>query len=222
MQISIFIPAYNAGGHLSQTIARIEADFWSQIKKIHIINDGSTDNTGEIAAQLSAEYPQIVVHNFSQNQGYGKVVRFGLTQALKDQSRGIVCLHGDGQYAPEMLGEICAPIFAGNLDLVQGSRHAQGTAAQGGMPRYKIWAGHALCALENRIFKLNMTDYHSGYLAYSTAMLQKLPFAQLKGDFEMDLELIALAQAQGFRLGEIAIPTRYADEISYLNPWRYG
>lgn len=222
MKVSVFIPAYNARGHLSQTIARIEKDFWSQIEKVHIINDGSADDTAEIAAQLSAQYGQITVHNLPYNQGYGAVVRYGLAQALRDSSAVVVCLHGDGQYAPEMLGEICAPIVAGELDLVQGSRHAHGTAAQGGMPRYKIWAGRALCALENRVFKLKMTDYHSGYLAYSTAMLQKLPFAQLKGDFEMDLELIALARAQGFSVGEIAIPTRYADEVSYLNPWRYG
>jgi hypothetical protein len=108
------------------------------------------------------------------------------------------------------------------LDLLQGSRIASGTALSGGMPLYKYIAGRILSALENRIFGLALTDYHSGFLVYGRRIFTTVKFEGLSSSFDFDLEMIASARAAGLAIGEIPIPTRYADEKSYLNPVAYG
>jgi hypothetical protein len=108
------------------------------------------------------------------------------------------------------------------LDLLQGSRIAGGRALAGGMPVYKYLAGQALSALEERAMAAGLSDYHSGYLVYGERALSAIPFAVLSNSFDFDLEVIACAKAAGLRVGEQAIPTHYGDEISYLDPIRYG
>jgi hypothetical protein len=109
-----------------------------------------------------------------------------------------------------------------HIDLMQGSRIASGTALSGGMPLYKYVAGRFLTALENAAFGLRLSDYHSGFLVYSRRCLETLPFSRLRGSFDFDLEAIAAARARGLAIGELPIPTRYAGEVSYLNPITYG
>ncbi|CAN0444938.1 unnamed protein product, partial [Ectocarpus fasciculatus] len=200
--ISIFIPAYNVESHLAQVIRRLPSDALERIKSIHIINDGSKDKTSEVAEQLVKSNKQISL------------------LCLKDESEVIVCLHGDGQYSPEYIMRLVEKVQ--EFDIVQGSRHAHGTALEGGMPLYKYIAGKVLTWLENLAFGLNQTDYHSGYLAYSSKTLKVLPINKLSNSFDFDLELIACARSNGLRIGEVGIPTRYADEESNLNPINYG
>jgi hypothetical protein len=107
-------------------------------------------------------------------------------------------------------------------DILQGSRIASGTALSGGMPLYKYLAGRALTFFENRVFGLHMTDYHSGFLLYSRKALDTIRFERLSAGFDFDLEVIASARAQGLVVGELPIPTRYAGEVSHLNPVAYG
>jgi glycosyltransferase involved in cell wall biosynthesis len=216
------MPAFNVAKFLEDTVSRIPGDFWSQIHILHILNDGSMDRTGAIADSLATRNPKIQVTHFPENRGYGAVVRQGISLGLGDGSEVVICLHGDGQYAPELLPDLEAAIRARNFDLLQGSRLAQAGAMAGGMPLYKWLAGQALCFLENRVFRLSLTDYHSGYLLYSRTFLLASGFESLQGQFEIDLELIASARAKGFRVGEHPIPTRYAGETSHLNPVAYG
>lgn len=218
--ISIFIPAYNVESHLAQVIRRLPSDALERIKSIHIINDGSKDKTSEVAEQLVKSNKQISLFNNVKNLGYGPTVQKGIELCLKDESEVIVCLHGDGQYSPEYIMRLVEKVQ--EFDIVQGSRHAHGTALEGGMPLYKYIAGKVLTWLENLAFGLNQTDYHSGYLAYSSKTLKVLPINKLSNSFDFDLELIACARSNGLRIGEVGIPTRYADEESNLNPINYG
>lgn len=220
--LGIFIPAYNAAATLPSVIDRIPKDLWADIGTVTVINDGSKDDTAAVAEALRAKYPKLQVHSFEKNQGYGKAVRRGLGFCRESGCEYSVCLHADGQYPPEKLVQFLAHMRRYRVDVLQGSRHKDGTARAGGMPRYKIAAGKALTFLENLCFGLDMTDYHSGFLMYSRKALKGIPFERLSHYFDFDLEVIATARAQGLHISELAIPTRYAGEKSYLNPIWYG
>lgn len=220
--IGIVVPAYNAGAHLPGVIKRIPESFWKRIQALWIINDGSTDNTGRVSEQLAAQDGTIIPICFEHNRGYGEVVRKGLALCRDSGCTIAVCLHGDGQYAPEVLPQIIEKMESESIDILQGSRMASGTALAGGMPLYKFYAGRMLTALENRVFGLRLTDYHSGYLAYSRQAFERIQIDSLSKSFDFDLEVIASACSLKLSIAEIPIPARYAGEVSYLNPVTYG
>ena len=219
---AIFIPAYQAEHTLADVIARIPEELWPSLPAVMIINDGSTDGTDRVGKELSEQHPAVQLHNQPENQGYGAAVRRGLALALDTDAEYVVCLHADGQYPPEKLPEFLPYMKAHGVDVLQGSRHKDGTARQGGMPFYKIVAGRILTWLENRSFGLEMTDYHSGFMLYSRKAVETIPFDELSTYFDFDLEVIATARARGLVIHELGIPTRYADEESHLNPIWYG
>ncbi len=220
--LSIFIPAFNAGKTLAEVVNRIPNDLWADIGIVAVINDGSVDDTEFIAKKIKEKYPKVICHSFPKNKGYGAAVRRGLGYCRESGSQFSVCLHADGQYPPEKLVTFISHMQRHRIDLLQGSRHLAGTAKQGGMPFYKRLAGQLLCQLENYCFGLNLTDYHSGYLVYGQKAIHSIPFEKLSGYFDFDLEVIASACALNLKIEELPIPTRYADEKSYLNPLRYG
>jgi len=220
--LSIFIPAYNAEKTLANVIERIPSNLWTDIGLVAIVNDGSRDQTEKVALDLVKNNPKIIVHTFETNRGYGHAVRQGIEFCRKSASQYSLCLHADGQYPPEKLVQFLDYMKKNQIDILQGSRHLSGGAKAGGMPNYKIWAGKLLTRLENKCFHLSLTDYHSGFLIYSSRALQQIPFEGLSHYFDFDLEVIACARARDFKIHELAIPTRYADEKSYLNPIRYG
>ena len=222
MSVQVVIPAYNAARTLGAVLDRIPGDFRKRIERIWIVNDGSADSTGALSEALARGEPRIRVVHLAVNSGYGFAVRTGILAARSAGASVVAVLHADGQYAPEMLPALVRALSENDGDLIQGSRVASGTALSGGMPLYKYVAGRALTHLENRVFGLGLTDYHSGYLVYGSRALAGLPFERLSDRFEFDLEVIACARARGFRIGELPIPTHYGDEISYLNPWTYG
>ncbi len=219
---SIFIPAFNAEKTISTVLMRIPAETWDHIVKVIVINDGSQDNTANSVNQLKGKFPSLELFSFESNQGYGRAVSKGIELCLESNSNYIVCLHADGQYPPENITEFLSYMHKNNIDLLQGSRHKNNTALSGGMPLYKYTAGKCLVFLENRVFGLQMTDYHSGFLLYSRNALIKIPFNQLSGSFDFDLEMIATAKCKGLIISELGIPTQYHDEKSYLNPVTYG
>jgi glycosyltransferase involved in cell wall biosynthesis len=221
-KISIFIPAYNAEKHLASVVARIPVSCWPQIQSVWIVNDGSTDHTAAIIDTLAAGNPKIKKITFERNRGYGAVVKAGLAAIRREGADYAVCLHADGQYPPESILSLIGQALGQELDIVQGSRLAPGTALQGGMPRYKYIAGKILTGMQNRVYGLKLTDYHSGFLCYSRQVLDMVPLEKLSDSFDIDVEIIVSAQARGLKIGEIGIPTRYADEVSHLNPWVYG
>ncbi len=220
--LSIFIPAYNAAATLPDVLKRIPGDLWRDIGSVTVIDDGSADDTSGTVTRLMGEYPKLALHRLGSNRGYGQAVRRGLAFCRENGSEFGVCLHADGQYPPEKLAQFLEHMRRHRLDILQGSRHLQGTARAGGMPVYKIIAGRMLTWMENLCFGLDLSDYHSGFLMYSQKALRGIPFDGLSGYFDFDLEVIACARARGMRIAELGIPTRYAGEKSHLNPVKYG
>jgi len=221
-KISIFIPAFNAEEHIVKVINRIPQSIRPELNAVYIINDGSSDNTASVIDQLGKNDLSIKPVHFKNNKGYGWAVRTGLKMCLDDGCDYAVCVHADGQYPPESIPGFIDKMQNEGIDILQGSRIASGTALSGGMPLYKFIAGKCLTALENLVFGLRMTDYHSGFLLYSRRAIESIPLEKLSGSFDFDLEVIASARAKGLSIAESAIPTRYAGEKSYLNPITYG
>jgi len=218
MKPAVVIPAYNAENTLADVADRIPQD----VLGIWIVDDGSTDGTIRVAGQLAQTDPRVRIVRRAKNGGYGAAMKAGLRAAVREGADVVACVHADGQYAPEELPAMLETLEQKNLDLLQGSRIASGAALSGGMPAYKYVAGRMLTFLENRVFGLRMTDYHSGYLVYGKRTLASIRFADLSDSFDFDLEVIASARALGLRIGERPIPTHYGDESSSLNPVPYG
>lgn len=218
----VVVPAYQAGSTLRDTLERIPPETWEAIGHLIVIDDGSTDDTLRIARKLAEENPKIRPLPNGRNLGYGPTVRRGLIEARSMGCEVAAILHADGQYPPERLLEFAAILGRRKLALLQGSRHLSGGARRGGMPIYKILAGKILVALENRVFALRLTDYHSGFLFHHRTALERIPYESLSDSFDFDLEVIACARAAGLPVGEEAIETRYADEVSHLRPIPYG
>lgn len=280
----IFVPAYNVQATLAGVLGRIPPAVMERAQVL-VIDDGSKDDTrgayetfvaksagvaGEARAadsDCAAPGVKLATHlqymRFEFNRGYGAVVKCGISEGLRSGAKYIACLHGDGQYPAEQLGEffahfetagsspagnqpeINAPEFdprgqpevsapAGNrpafaagkqpaIALVQGSRRlVPGAARAGNMPLHKRIGGAFLTALENIAFRQKLTDRHSGFIVYNAEFLKTLDLTKLSPSFDIDLEIISIADARGWRLAELPIPTRYAGEKSNLNVVTYG
>ena len=231
MSIWVVVPAFNAARHLGDVVRRLRAANPRGLAGIVIVDDGSKDDTAAVAraltmatsratSQSSPAPVTLVVHD--RNSGYGAAMKTGLQVAREAGATIAASVHADGQYSPEALAGLIAALNERKLDLVQGSRIAGGAALSGGMPFYKYACNWALNKMERRVFTLPMSDFHSGYLVYGRRALAALPFARLSNSFDFDMEVIASARARGMAVGEAPIPTRYADEISHLNPLTYG
>ena len=227
----IFVPAYNVESTLCEVLSKIDE---SVLDRAHVlvIDDGSRDGTVQAFERFvsscgqnleCAENARFEYFKFEQNCGYGAVVKKGLAEGLASGAAFVACLHGDGQYPAEKLGEFFAKMENCNLDLLQGSRHAiTGAAKRGGMPLYKRIGGAFLTALENLAFRVKLTDRHSGFIVYSSRFLKTVDLNRLSTSFDIDLELISIADASRFAVAELPIPTRYAGEKSNLNVVTYG
>jgi glycosyltransferase involved in cell wall biosynthesis len=216
------MPAYNSACHITSVFSRMPQTAWRAIRSVWIINDGSTDATKELIENLETKYDVIHPIHLLKNSGYGNAVRLGLEKCKNEGCAYVCCLHSDGQYPPEAIPQFLSEMAYGGCDILQGSRIASGTARAGGMPLYKLIAGKILTFCENRVFGLDLTDYHSGFLFYNKKALDMIPFEKLSGSFDFDLEIIASARAAGLKVDELSIPTRYGDEKSNLNPITYG
>lgn len=221
MRLAVIIPAYNAARHLHAVVDRVVAAA-PGLERIVIVNDGSRDNTARVADEIAGIKARVTVIHRPVNGGYGAAVKDGLRAGIECKAETIACVHADGQYSPEILPQLLEQMSRRGLDLLQGSRVAPGTALAGGMPLYKYLGNSLLNVIENRVLRLAMTDYHSGYLIYGARALDRLPFARLSNSFDFDLEVIAAARAHGLAIGEAPIPTHYGDEVSHLNPFTYG
>ena len=221
----IFIPAYNVESTLAATLERIRPAVWKR-SRVLVIDDGSTDGTQKVFEKFrerTHEKNILRYIRFEKNQGYGAVVKKGIAEGIASGAKFVACLHGDGQYPGEQLGEFFAAMAIHDLALLQGSRMAiEGEAKDGGMPLHKRIGGAILTAIENLAFRQPLTDRHSGFLVYSTAFLKTLDLEKLSGSFDIDLEIIAKADAAGFPMAELPIPTHYGNEMSHLNVVTYG
>lgn len=213
----IVVPAYQAAGTLGGVLARIPAALLARGTRLLVVDDGSADDTAEVARRGGAE----VLRN-PQNLGYARTQKRAFTHALAHGATAVVLLHADGQYPPESLEAALDPVLRGEADVVLGSRVLDGGARRRGMPRYKWIANRALTWLENRCYGLELSEYHTGMMAYSRQVLETLPFRFVSDTFHFDGEMAMLAGRRGFRVREIAIPHVYAGEESHLRPIPYG
>lgn len=222
MKIIIVVPAYQAAKTISSVLNRIPKEFYKKIHKIIIVNDGSTDNTPEILKSLKKKYKKIKIITHKKNKGYGAAQKTGFNEVLKEKGDIGILLHSDGQYAPELLSKLAEPLEKGQADVVLGSRILGGNVLKGGMPLHKYLGNRFLTAIENLVYGMNISEYHTGYMLYSKKALTKIPFNKLSNTFHFDGEMIMMSGKKRMKIKEIPIPTQYADEKSYLNPIRYG
>jgi len=157
----------------------------------------------------------VVVH--VQNRGYGGNQKTCYLEALRSGADVVVMVHPDNQYDSTLVPQMIQPILDGTADIVLGSRLLSGTALSGGMPWWKFLANRFLTVVENTAFGLHLSEYHTGFRAYSRRLLQTLPFLLNSDDFVFDQEIMAQAVCFGFRVGEIPVPTRYFAEASSVN-----
>jgi glycosyltransferase involved in cell wall biosynthesis len=221
-KVFMIVPAYNAGDTLPDVFKRIPPDVAERIDRYVVVNDGSTDHTATTLEQLAETTPKLVILTHEVNSGYGAAEKTLLDYAVNESADVAAMVHADGQYSPECLPDILAPFDRDEADLVQGSRMRGDGALKGGMPFYKYAANRVLTALENRALGFRMAEYHSGYMAYARSFLEQVPYRRLSNSFDFDLEMIVAARILDARIREVPIPTIYADEVSHLNPIRYG
>jgi glycosyltransferase involved in cell wall biosynthesis len=205
-KVVVVMPAYNAGRTLRLTYEELPKD---TVNLVILVDDGSTDQTLEIARELDL---QIFVHN--RNYGYGANQKTCYTEALRAGADIVVMVHPDYQYDPRLVPQIIEPVVAGRADVVLGSRLKSGSALAQGMPWWKFLANRVLTVLENRAFGLSLSEYHTGYRAFRREVLETVNFAVNSDGFVFDQEIIGQVVAAGYRIAEIAVPTRYFAEAS--------
>jgi glycosyltransferase involved in cell wall biosynthesis len=200
------MPAYNAGRTLRMTYEELPKE---AVNLIILVDDGSTDTTLDVARQLGLE---IFVHN--RNYGYGANQKTCYTEALRAGADIVVMVHPDYQYDPTLVPQIIKPIVNNDADVVLGSRLKSGSAVAQGMPWWKYVANRFLTRLENRVFGLALSEFHTGYRAFRRDVLETVNFLLNSDGFVFDQEIIAQVVAAGFRIAEIGVPTRYFPEAS--------
>lgn len=205
------LPAYNAAKTLQITVRDIPREV---VHEVLVVDDASRDETVSIARQLNLP---TLVHK--RNRGYGAGQKTGYQEALRRKADLVVMVHPDYQYDPRTLTQLVAPIQEGWADVVFGSRMMKGGALEGGMPYWK-WVGNILLTtLTNVVSRIYLTEIHSGFRAYSAQALRSIRFEENSDGFIFDTQIILQFIAQGFRITEIPIRTRYFDEASSIRLW---
>jgi len=220
-KIVVVMPAYNAAKTIESVFKRIPKSTLKKINRFIVVNDGSKDNTAQVVKKLSKTYP-ITLITHDPNRGYGAAQKSGFQKAVELDADIAVLLHSDGQYAPEVLHKLIRPLEEDRVDLVLGSRILGKQALKGGMPLYKFLGNIGLTFIENICYGLWISEYHSGYMLYSKKTLNTVPFKKLSDKFHFDGEMVLVSKKMGLRLEEVPIPTSYAEEKSYLNPFTYS
>jgi glycosyltransferase involved in cell wall biosynthesis len=216
-KIVVVMPAYNAARTIERTYREIPLDL---VDEVIVTDDASADETVAIARQLGL---RTLVH--PTNRGYGGNQKTCYTEALRLGADVTVMLHPDYQYTPKLLPAMIGLITDGPFDVVLGSRVLGGRALAGGMPPYKYVANRALTAVENLLLGAKLSEYHTGYRAFSRAVLESLPLLENSDDFVFDNQMLAQIHLAGFEIGEVSCPTAYFEEASSINfrrSLRYG
>ncbi|MFN3254246.1 MAG: methyltransferase domain-containing protein [Ilumatobacter sp.] len=223
MKVGVLVVAYNAESTLHWVLDRIPATLRRDLAEVLVMDDHSTDDTFAVAHRYAnGELPLTIVRH-ERNLGYGGNQKAGYRYAIDHGWDVVVLLHGDGQYAPEKMPDLLAPILDGDADAVFGSRMLdRGGARRGGMPMYKFVGNRILTTAQNAITGAGLSEWHSGYRAYRTAALADLDFVGNSDDFDFDTEIILQLLGADKRIVEVPIPTYYGDEISRVNGIAYA
>ncbi len=223
-RIGILVVAYNASSTLAHVLDRIPRDFVPRIERVLVTDDASTDATYLVGLgyQQISDLPLTVIRQ-DENLGYGGNQKAAYRWAMEHDLDVVVLLHGDGQYAPEVLPDLVEPLELDKCDAVFGSRMLEpGAARRGGMPLYKFAGNKILTRFENAVMGMDLSEWHTGYRAYSLDALREVPFDRNSDGFDFDTQIIVQLHEAGKRIAEVAIPTYYGDEISRVNGLKYA
>jgi len=216
-KIIVVMPAYNAAQTLSKTVAEIPRDV---VDEVLLVDDASNDDTVAQARTLD-----IMTFEHERNFGYGRNQKTCYREALKTDADIVVMVHPDYQYSPHLIVPMAGMIAFGEYDVVMGSRILGKGVLEGGMPFYKYVANRFLTLVQNFLLDFKLSEYHTGFRAFSREVLEALPLEENSDDFVFDNEMISQAIFFNFRVGEISCPTRYFAEASSINfsrSTRYG
>jgi glycosyltransferase involved in cell wall biosynthesis len=216
-KVVVVLPAYNAARTLERTFKDIPFDL---VDEVLLVDDASRDATVEVARRLGI---RCFLHD--RNQGYGRNQKTCYTEALKLGADIVVMVHPDYQYSPKIIPALAGLVASGEYEVAIGSRILGGKARQGGMPRYKYLANRGLSLVQNLLLGAKLSEYHTGFRAFSRRVLETLPLEENSDDFVFDNEMLAQAIYFDFPVGEVSCPTRYFPEASTLDfprSLRYG
>lgn len=208
-KIIVILPAYNAEKTLNRTVEDIPKDI---VDEIILVDDASDDNTVDVAAKLGIK---TFVHD--KNLGYGANQKTCYYEALNEGADIIVMVHPDYQYDPRLITPMAAMIASSVYDVVLGSRILSTNPCRGGMPLYKYVFNRLLTAFQNFVMGTKLSEFHTGYRAFSRKVLEALPLLENSNDFVFDNQMLAQIVAFGFSIGEISCPTKYFPEASSIN-----
>ena len=208
-RVMVVMPAYNAERTLLKTFAEIPKDI---VDDVILVDDQSQDRTAEIARSLGIN---TIVH--SKNLGYGGNQKTCYKEAMKLGADIVIMVHPDYQYTPKLITAMASLISEGIFDCVLGSRILGVGALRGGMPRYKYVANRALTLVQNLLLGYKLSEYHTGYRAFSRKLLETLPLENNNDDFVFDNQMISQIIYFGFSIGEVTCPTRYMEDSSSIS-----
>lgn len=209
-KIVVVMPAYHAEKTLEQTYREIPFDV---VDDVVLVDDASRDNTVKKARDLGIKH--VIVHE--KNMGYGGNQKTCYKKALELGAEIVVMLHPDYQYTPRLITPMASMIASGEFDVVLGSRILGTGALKGGMPLYKYISNRVLTFIENVLLGYKLSEYHTGYRAFSREILGRLPLHENSNDFVFDNQMLAQAVFFGYRIGEITCPTKYFTDASSIN-----
>ena len=208
-KVVVVLPAYNAARTLRRTVDEIPHEI---VDEVILTDDASRDNTSDLAREMG-----LITIRHDQNRGYGGNQKTCYRAALARGADIVVMLHPDYQYTPKLVSAMASMIAYGEYDGVLASRILGRGALKGGMPLYKYIANRGLTFIENILIWEKMSEYHTGYRAWSRELLERLPLLSCSDDFVFDNQMIAQAVMFGFSIGEISCPTKYFEEASSIN-----
>ena len=208
-KLIVIMPAYNAEKTLRKTYEELPHEY---VDEVILVDDYSQDDTSKIARELGVK---TIIH--LENKGYGGNQKTCYREAMRHGADIVVMVHPDYQYSPRLVTAMASMIASGHYDVVLGSRILGGKALEGGMPLYKYIANRFLTLIENMALGVKLSEYHTGFRAFTRKVLETLPLEENSDDFVFDSEMLAQAVHFGFRIGELSCPTRYFKEASSIN-----
>lgn len=212
--VIVVMPAYNAAHTLEKTYREVMAQ--GVVDRVIVVDDGSHDETVTVARSL----PGVLVHLHERNLGYGGNQKTCYRLALEQGADIVVMVHPDYQYTPRLIPAMVALIGGGLYECVLGSRILGGGALAGGMPWWRYVANRFLTAVANLLMGLKLSEFHTGYRAFSRRLLEQLPLERNSDDFVFDHQMLAQIAWLKMTMAEVSCPTRYAPEASSINFWR--
>ena len=225
MRIGILVVAYNAESTLHEVLQRVPPPIMDKVEEVFVFDDASQDSTFEVGERISQSHSsgKITIFRNDENLMYGGNQRRGYEHAISRGYDIVVLLHGDGQYAPEIMQDLLTPLENGEADMVMGSRMMiPGAARRGNMPLYKYVGNKILTRIQNTLIGTPFSEFHSGYRAYSVEALKNIPLDQLTQNWHFDTQIILEFLKHGYRIKEVPIPTYYGDEICRVNGIPYA